>query len=207
MGAAAPKDQKSLCTLRHVGAMLALFFAVWRFLGVFCTSCCVCGRSWSVLSRHETLRARFWRARDAFWKLRTSIFRCFFALEHAHCCDAANATKPQFLQCLPPVSVILRILRHVPKHVIKLVQGRVEQSFPQRSCRKLVLELAGLGFGGVRTSFGWLFGATWPAFGRSWVPPGLSWTLLGHTLGASGAILGLSCVVWNGFSLPMASRT
>ena len=188
--------------------MWAPFFVVGRFLAAFGASCCVCGRSWPLFFRILGRSGLDLGGPGThFGGSEPAFFRCFFALERAHCCDAANATKPQFLQCLPPMSVILLILRHVPKHVTKLVHKRVEPSFPRRSCRKLVLEPAGLGLGGVRTSFGWLFGGTWPSPGRPWVPLGLSWALLKHTVGASETILGLSRLVWNGFSLPMASRT
>ena len=77
----------------------------------------------------------------------------------------------------------------------------VEQNCLQRLRYKLVLELAGLGFGEVWASLGWLLGVTWPAFGNSWAAPGLSWTplkpfldALGRLLVALGHFLGAFCL-------------
>ena len=47
--------------------MLALFFALGRFLGAFGTSCCVCARSWTVFAPLKPLRARSGAHRARFW--------------------------------------------------------------------------------------------------------------------------------------------
>ena len=122
------------------------------------------------------------------------------------CQHTANATKPQFLLCLPPMSVISLILGHAPKNDIKLFCERAERTFPHKSCLKIILVLADPHFGGVKTSLGWLLGVTWPAFGLSWAALGLSWPLLGRILGASTPILGPSCLIWDGLSSPNTSR-
>ena len=65
----------------------------------------------------------------------------------------------------------------------------VERCCSQRSRYKLVLELAGLGFGGV-------WGAPWLAFGRAWASLRPSWALLRRHVAASGALLGVPWLVW-----------
>ena len=61
----------------------------------------------------------------------------------------------------------------------------VELSFPQRSCAKLSLGLAGLHCGGVLGSSWGLLGRLWDTLGRLLVPLsrflGVSWTLPGHS--------------------------
>ena len=106
----------------------------------------------------------------------------------------------------PPMSVVLLFWGLEQKTTKKPIRERVDYSFWSRSCFKLVLGFAGLGFGGFRTSLGWLFGAAWPVFERSWAPLGLSWAPLGYTLGASGTTLGFCCLVWDGFSLTDTCR-
>ena len=87
------------------GAMLALFFALGRFLGVFCASCCLCCRSWPVLLRLGALRAGFWkglgRSAEGFGASRAivlEVFSCTYA------CNAKNLRMRQnqsFSQVFP----------------------------------------------------------------------------------------------------------
>ena len=81
-------------------AMLALFFALGRFLGAFGTSCCVCARSWTVFAPLKPLRARsgahrarFWSGFGRFWKSKASIFRGFCVQAKQHCANALTLTK------------------------------------------------------------------------------------------------------------------
>ena len=135
--------------VRLVGAMLALFCALGRLLAVFGASCCVFSRLFKLSAPLGSLGACFWRVWDAFSRLRYVFFHCFFVSACTPSLHARDATKPQFLQCLPPMSVILLVLGRAPKNGIKLVWDRIERSFPHRSCSKLFLERAGSRFGGV----------------------------------------------------------
>ena len=83
-----------------IGTMLAPFFALGRFLGAFCTSCCVCARSWSVFvplkalrARSGAHRARFSRGFGRFWRAKTSIFQGFRVQTKQHCANALTLTK------------------------------------------------------------------------------------------------------------------
>ena len=62
-GPARPKDQRSQNLSFHVGPMLAPFFALGRFLGAFCASCCVCCRFWLVFMRLGALLLDFGKFR------------------------------------------------------------------------------------------------------------------------------------------------
>ena len=99
-GPPGPKDQSSSKSGTALGAMLAPFFALGRFLAAFCVSCCVCCRSWSVFVRLGALRARFWRGQgrsgEGFGGPRAlffEVFECFCLLSRYCGVDAPNLTK------------------------------------------------------------------------------------------------------------------
>ena len=58
---AGPPTQTSLGHVEPLLAMLAPFFALERFLGSLCASCCVGCRAWPIFVRLGALQARFWK--------------------------------------------------------------------------------------------------------------------------------------------------
>jgi len=175
-----------------VGTMLAPFFALGRFLGVFGTSCCGCGRTWLFFSRLEALQAQFWRPRAPGRILGTPArhFASFFGAACMRSLDAPDAPKPQFLQCLPPLCVILRFLVSEPKNVIKVLRAPIQLNFSQKSNSMPVLGLVGLILDGP----GALLGSYWTSVGRLLAGPGRLVASLGLVFGRLVALLKRSWV-------------
>ena len=83
-----------------LGRSRVFLFAFFAFFFAFCTSSCVCCRSWSVFVRVGVIRVRFWRGqgrfREAFGGSRAlffEVFECFCMLSHYCGVDAPNPTK------------------------------------------------------------------------------------------------------------------
>ena len=116
---------------RHVGSIFrswALLGRILRFsvafsslLGVFFASCT--SRN-SILEGLEAPKPWFGRPKC----------HVFFRFSTQAQPKALNATKPQFLLCVPPMFEILRLqAQHRQKHA-RLAREPFEQSFPQKSC-------------------------------------------------------------------------
>ena len=131
--------------------MLALFFALGRFLAAVCNSCCACCRSWPVLVVPGTLRARFWRvpggSREGLGGPKAVFCDDSSRLQS---CNAKPARKAFRIGKTNTELSFLHIARNAPtsKNDAKSFQKPFAQRFPKRSCEKVVL-----GFGGF--AFGW----------------------------------------------------
>ena len=85
--------------LGPVGAMLALFFALGRFLAAFCIlaalSLFLVGflASWSAPG---SILEGSGRVRRGFWRSQGLIVQCFFVHACLQCDKAADVQKPQF---------------------------------------------------------------------------------------------------------------
>ena len=89
-----------------------------------------------------------------------------------------------FLGFLHIASIVRR-----PKNIEKSVQERCAENFSRNFCKKCVLGLACLTFGGFWWHPGRLLGTSWALRGASWPLLGASWPLLGCLLGALGRLL------------------
>ena len=137
---------------------------------------------WSILEGSKTLRGGFWR-------LQRLIFQRFFILSRARALAVHKSSRCAKTTVFPRVFLGFKHIAHVARKTknstISLLEP-AEQSSPQKSCSKLVLERAGLYLGGVWGSFGCLLDVSWPAFACSWAALEPSWALLGRLLGAFG---------------------
>ncbi len=172
--------------------MLALFFALGRFLAAFCVLAAfvlVSGRFFASWSAPRSILERSRTLRGGFWRLQWRIFPSFFMLSHARALavrkSSSCAKTTVFPRFFPGFKQIAHVARKTKNSTISLLKP-VDQSSPQKPCSKPVLERARLYLGGVRGSFGRLLDVSWPAYGCSWAAFGPSWALLGHLLGAFG---------------------
>ena len=157
-----------------LGRILRLLLRLFSLLAGFCASW---GAPASILEGSGTLWGGFWRPQGR-------ICRCFLVHTRLQCVNSPTAIsywKNQYETHVGHPACDAKIKQNS-------ILEPVKQSCPQRSCYKLVLELAGLGFGGDRASLGCLLGVTWPAFAGSGAPFGLSWAALGQFLGALGRL-------------------
>ena len=136
-GPAGQKDQRSAKVRSPCWAMLALFFALGRFLAAFCNSCCVCGRSWSVLLGPGALLARFWRVPGGTGEgLRGPEALFFDASSCLQSCTAKPARKAFRIGKTNTKLGFLHIVRDAPtsKNEAKSFQKPFAQHFPKKAC-------------------------------------------------------------------------
>ena len=136
-GPAGQKDQRSAKVRSPCWAMLALFFALGRFLAAFCNSCCVCCRSWPVLVGPGTLRARFWRVPGGSGEGLGGPKAVFCdAFSRLQSCNAKPARKAFRIGKTNTKLGFLHIVRNAPtsKNDAKSFQKPFAQHFPKKAC-------------------------------------------------------------------------
>ena len=153
--------------------MLALLFALGRFLDVFGASCCVCGRSWSVYVRLGALRARFWRGLGSAGHGFGGPKRRFFELL---ACKRGNAA--QMLRPYKTVAGAAKIKVFYISPALCASKKRIQnrsRSLSNRASHKDGAKNWSSGSpGSILEGSGTLLGGSWPAFERSWASLGPS---------------------------------
>ena len=167
--------------------MLEPCWHYFSFLGAFCGSCCVCCRSWLVFVRLGTLLLDFGRFRECPGRVLEAP-KLYFSRFFAHARMQCEKSPTGVLYWKNQYEMHVGHPAHNAKNKQNSTRTPVEQRFPPRSCYKLVLEVPGLGFGGVWVPRGQLLGA----LGRLLGSLGRLLAPLGSFLGASWTSLGRS---------------
>ena len=200
--------------------MLALFFALGRFLAAVCVSCCVCSRSWPVFVRFWAPRVRFWTARARFWRVpgrsgegfggSKALF--FRVVAYARACIAQKLRMRKNLgktQVFPMLSAHHACCAQ-DKQRHKIAPGACRTELPTKIVLKTRLGARRApfwrGLGHSWAPLGRHLAGFWPLLGGSWSLLGASWVPLGRFLGALWRLLAGLRRLLDAFWLPGTPR-